>query len=204
MWNFMISSRDLVTKYVSWQVHNGESVNFLFNSWNGYPPLAQNNQLQQVIPIFIIKWGHKIVNYVSGATLYLGRVIWKDINCIEIEDEPKKLLQLALTQRIVYLTNKEDKLIWAPSANGNYRVQNGYSTLQHMINQQQTHRAFFFCWNNVIMSKVGCFSWLALKKRIITSDKLSKLQIAQWFKCVLCDQEFENLDHLFIQCSFVH
>lgn len=68
MWNFMISSRDLVTKYISWQVHNGELVNFWFDSWNGYPPLAQNNQLQQVIPIFIMKWGHKLVNYVSGLS----------------------------------------------------------------------------------------------------------------------------------------
>ncbi|XP_057828398.2 uncharacterized protein LOC131039625 [Cryptomeria japonica] len=203
MWNFMLSSRDVVTQFITWQIHNGESTNFRFDSWNGFPTLAQVPQLQLVIPIFIQKWGHKLINYVSGVALYSKKVIWKDID-IDIKDSLRRLIGTLLSQRTVILLDKEDKIIWSPSANGNYTVQNGYVALQHMMNQQQSQRDFFFSWNSAVMPKGGCFSWLALKNRILTSNKLAKLQIVQQFKYVMCDQVSEDVDHLFLQCPFAH
>lgn len=48
------------------------------------------------------------------------------------------------------------------------------------------------------MPKAGSFTWLALRKRILTSDKSAKINIVEQFKCVLCESEFEIVDHLFI------
>ena len=73
-----------------------------------------------------------------------------------------------------------------------------------MTTQKNPSRAYKFCWNHVVLPKDGCFVWLALKHRIPTSDRLTKLNIAPPFKCVLCNEEYELVDHLFVTCSFAY
>ena len=63
-------------------------------------------------------------------------------------------------------------------------------------------RTFSFCWNQIVLSKVGCFAWISLRKRALTSDRISKFHISQSFNYHLCDQELEDGDHLFLNCPF--
>ena len=81
-------------------------------------------------------------------------------------------------------------------------MKEGYKILQQNGLNEPTSRAFSFCWNSVILPKAGCFSWLVLKHRILTSDRLNRLHIAPPFKCVLCEEHEETMDHLFVTCSF--
>ena len=37
IWDFMMASQEAITSFISWQVNNGDSVNFWFDSWNGSP-----------------------------------------------------------------------------------------------------------------------------------------------------------------------
>ena len=55
-----------------------------------------------------------------------------------------------------------------------------------------------------MLPKVGCFTWLAIKHRILTSDRLVRLSIASPFRCVLCGEEDESIDHLFVNCQFAY
>ena len=54
------------------------------------------------------------------------------------------------------------------------------------------------------LTKGRNFSWLALKKRILIGEKLSKSNIVHNMKCVLCMEVEENVDHLFVQCKLAY
>lgn len=78
----------------------------------------------------------------------------------------------------------------------------GYKFVQYLESHKPQHRAFSFCWNRLVLPKVGCFVWLALKKWIWMSDRLEKLNIAHSFQCVMCNKEVETIDHLFLNFPF--
>lgn len=93
--------------------------------------------------------------------------------------------------------------MWAPRKNGTYNIEDGYRIIQQPDSTKMPCCAFSFCWNQFALPKAGCFSWIALKKRALTSDHLTKFHIAQPYNWPLCDQEIEDVDHLFLNCPFV-
>jgi hypothetical protein len=44
--------------------------------------------------------------------------------------------------------------------------------------------------------------WLVTQKRCWTTDRLTKQGLDHPKKCLLCDQEAENIDHLLVTCVF--
>ena len=102
------------------------------------------------------------------------------------------------------MSNLPDTLVLAPHQEGRYSVKLGYLAAKNLEIGYKSFRAFKFCWNPVVLPKAGNFSWLALKKRILTGEKLSKLNIVHNIKCVLCMEVEENVDHLFVQCKLAH
>ena len=59
---------------------------------------------------------------------------------------------------------------------GEYNIKEGYMlcnilrrlyAMQHIESKRPTSRAFALCWNNVVLPKVRCFDWLALRERIL-------------------------------------
>ena len=97
-----------------------------------------------------------------------------------------------------------DTLIWAPHQDGRYSVKLGYLAAKNLEIGCKSFRAFNFCWSSVVLPKAGNFAWLALKKRILIGEKLSKLNIVHNMKCVLCMEVEENVDHLFVQCKLAY
>lgn len=57
-------------------------------------------------------------------------------------------------------------------------------------------------WGLHIPLKVKVFCWLALKKRLPTTDLLAKRGWVGNSICVLCGVEDESVDHLFTRCVF--
>lgn len=78
IWDFMISSRDAILRFVSWEVNNGESINFWIDSWNGLPPLSQNLELANAVQTITNCWGSKLIDYVSVVDIHSGKAMWKD------------------------------------------------------------------------------------------------------------------------------
>jgi ribonuclease HI len=177
-------------------------VKFWEDSWHGLPPLSYDNDLRDVIHIIKENWGEFLIDYVLAVERFSGKVIWKDPFILPISYSHKQHLFKVMIERKIFLNNENDVLIWAPSPNGEYSIKAGYKALKLVEQHETKQRAFSFCWNNTVLPKAGCFAWLALRKRILTSDRLQKLNISQPFQCVLCSEDVETVDHLFIHCSF--
>jgi hypothetical protein len=58
------------------------------------------------------------------------------------------------------------------------------------------------CGKLGLLQSVNFFLWLAAHNRCWTADRLAKRGIDHPFKCPLCDQEAETLDHLLVACVF--
>ena len=130
-----------------------------------------------------------------------GLVTWKNPDDLPIPKEIKNDFVNECKSRMVLVSLFNDELIWAPTQEGKYSVKMGCLAISHQILDIKKSRAFMFCWNSIVLPKAGCFSWLALRKRILTGDRLQKLNIVQNFKCVLCLEGLESVDHLFVQCK---
>lgn len=128
-WNFMISSRYVVTTFLSWQVHNKFTVLFWKDSWNGFPPLCSVSSLDQVMHVASTFWGDLLINYVDHVDLITHQAIWKDPNILPIDLSTAKELSDILATCLIYLSNDNDKIIWCPSKDGVYFVKSGYVAL---------------------------------------------------------------------------
>ena len=49
IWDFMMSSRDVVVEYVSWEVNNGVKDKFWRDSWKGAPLVIKSNLSQDLV-----------------------------------------------------------------------------------------------------------------------------------------------------------
>jgi hypothetical protein len=59
-----------------------------------------------------------------------------------------------------------------------------------------------WCGNHGPCPNAGFSFGLLLKKRCWTIDRLVKRGLDHPEKCLLCDQEAETMDHLFVTCVF--
>lgn len=57
-------------------------------------------------------------------------------------------------------------------------------------------------WKAWALLKVKLFIWLAVWNRCWTADRLARRGLQHPDKCVLCDQDEEDIDHLLVRCSF--
>ena len=201
IWNFMADSWALISKYLSWKVNKGSTVLFWEDSWNGLPPLTTLYSFRLWKHIFCQCWGVHVQDYFKEVDPTSGLVTWKNPDDLPIPKEIKNDFVNECKSRMVLVSSFNDELIWAPTQEGKYSVKMGCLAISHQILDIKKSRAFMFCWNSIVLPKAGCFSWLALRKRILTGDRLQKLNIVQNFKCVLCLEELESVDHLFVQCK---
>lgn len=204
IWNFMMSSKDIVCNYVTLEIHSGEKVKFWEDSWNGFPPLCRQEKLDEACQVLKAEWGSSFWDYVFTIEIHSRRVLWKEPPT-HLPSQPSLLsLRDFLAERIFFLSNREDIVIWAPTKGGDYSIKEHYYGLRKTYNSRRKCRAFSFCWNSNVLPKAGCFAWLALRKRILTSEWLSRLCIAESFICKLCNKELESIDHLLLQCPFAY
>lgn len=54
------------------------------------------------------------------------------------------------------------------------------------------------CWGKDCLQKVGAFTWLAIRNRILTGEKRKRLGFMGPSKCVMCDHDEESVDHLLL------
>lgn len=103
--------------------------------------------------------------------------------------------------------NTDDKFVWRPDPTRVFTVKSCYNLLVDVVPEEPVcdslRRAFRDLWNLKIPSKILIFGWRVLLNRLPTKDHLFKKRIissASDILCVLCLDEEESLDHLFLRC----
>jgi len=98
--------------------------------------------------------------------------------------------------------NRAMKYSWGWGQTSVYTTTARYRVLQASRNSSQTP-AF---WKNVreslALRKVNFFFWTLVHNKLLTSDNLEKRNIVGPHRCVLCSNNFEIAQHLFLDCIF--
>ncbi|TVU03236.1 hypothetical protein EJB05_51232, partial [Eragrostis curvula] len=93
----------------------------------------------------------------------------------------------------------EDMVQWRWTADGTFSSKATYEmTFQSSMALHGADRV----WNTWCPAKVHFFSWLALQRRLWTSERRERHGLQEDATCILCDQEPESSDHLLLQCSY--
>ena len=196
----MIASIDLVLRFISWELNCGDKINFWRDSWNGQPLLITLPNVHKMMASLESAWGNLVIHFIDAIYLHSRIVICKDLDQLFLDNQNKHLFCKILAGRTTFIPKFKDRLIWLLDAKGKYSIKEGYKLLQNIASEKNPLREYMLCWNNVVLPKAGCFSWLAIKNRILTSDHLERLKVAPPFKCVLYQDEYESMDHLFASC----
>ena len=204
-WNFMLNNHSLVSKYLTWDLGNGEEALFWEDSWNGNPPLINSNFSPETITKLKSLWGTKVKDYVeeSKSEPKLGKEWkWKFVSEHDIDPEERNKLELLLKSRNITYKEREDKLIWAASKDGTYRVREGYKMITNSQQWEVNTLPLNLCWDPANLPKAGMFLWTAMHKKILTEDRIQKMGFEGPSRCSLCREEEENAEHLLFSCKF--
>ena len=99
----------------------------------------------------------------------------------------------------IQLTDRPDEIVWRWSANGTYTSKSAYLAQMRGTFCNFDAQAI---WHAPTEEKHRFFSWLLVKEKILTADKLLARNWPCESNCVLCDQVTEIAAHLCLQCPF--
>ena len=74
--------------------------------------------------------------------------------------------------------------------------------LQPQRDKSLPARFWMEVWNSTALPKVNFFFWTLVHNKQLTGDNLQKRKIAGPHRCVLCCNNSETAQHLFMECSF--
>lgn len=92
-----------------------------------------------------------------------------------------------------------DKLTWSWETNGQFSVRSAYAAKfwgREVIPMAE------LTWKSRAPSQCRFFTWLALRDRCWTSDRLARRGLPHQDACPLCDQEEETINHVLLTCVF--
>ncbi|GKV36160.1 hypothetical protein SLEP1_g44321 [Rubroshorea leprosula] len=123
-------------------------------------------------------------------------------NPIWEEEDAKELKRMI--ENVTITPGQPDKWEWIHSINGHYSTKTAYLMLVKQRRELEEAELFKRIWSKILPSKVAAFNWKVMLDRIPTKTNLLKRGIAkdtEDTKCVLCENEDEDSNHLFLNCS---
>ena len=99
----------------------------------------------------------------------------------------------------IQLTDRPDEIVWRWSSNGTYTSKSAYLAQMRGTFCNFDAQAI---WHAHTEGKHRFFSWLLVKEKILTADKLPARNWPCESNCVLCDEVTETAAHMCLQCPF--
>ena len=101
----------------------------------------------------------------------------------------------------IRLTNTSDSLIWEfNKISGLISADKVYECIVNSYQPNLGSRLFSTLWSNLLPRKIGCFTWLVLKNKILTWDNLQKRGKIGPGICSMCFANDETVHHIFSSC----
>ena len=126
------------------------------------------------------KWAHDIQGGLSLIGLY-------------------ELFQLADTLSDFVLAQEDDSHIWRLDVSRQYTAKSAYLAF---FNGAITFEPWRRIWKTWAPAKCKFFLWLAVRNRCWTADRLARRNLPHPERCLLCDQEAKDIQHILTTCVF--
>lgn len=188
MWRKILKSRELAKKFYKVQVCNGRNTSFWAESWSSLGILKDivrdGSYIDMGIPICATvedSMNHRRRNHPVAI-----------LNRIEMEIEKVK------EGRVL----EEDIPIWR---NDKGKYKKSFSTKSTWLSIRDSHQQCH--WNQAIWfkhatPKYSFISWIAMRGRLATRDRMQYWNGNADVSCALCREPLETLTHLFFECAY--
>lgn len=67
IWNFLVSCRKVIIDHMTWQLGNGEKVDFWKDSWDGRSTLSLRAEVEAIKQVAEQHWGLKVCDYMENS-----------------------------------------------------------------------------------------------------------------------------------------
>jgi hypothetical protein len=161
-------------------------INFWLDPWCG-EPLALALDIPHHLHAFLKA---KVSHFIENRN-------WKIPTCLVLAYPDIRTLTHKVT---IPLQDKEDKLFWKHSHDGDLSLKESYSF--HCNSGQIMHWTKFI-WNVSIPPSKSIIAWRSLHHKLPTDANLALRGCHLPSMCSLCDAAIETTDHLFLSCRYV-
>lgn len=118
---------------------------------------------------------------------------------------PNIIRQSITSMAISVRDNNFDTATWNCSPDARFTTSNMYSLLSKQspkVNHNDIYQSTFSrIWKANTPNKIRTFIWLLTHKRLLTSNYLHHIGIDVPTQCYFCNNDVENLSHMFFRCS---
>ncbi|XP_075095375.1 uncharacterized protein LOC142173658 [Nicotiana tabacum] len=183
-WNAMCKIKEVVDKQILWKVARGE-VSFWLDNWSKLGPLYD-----------YLPPGYKPNNLKLLDMLLNNQINWEGYDQLL----PQYIVLKVNSLRIQLKSSTLDKEIWSANNSGIFSVASAW----HLFRKKQ-QRAWVSAmnWQKGIPFKMNFIVWRALRDKIPTDTRVSKLGNSISSICCCFDSPgVENVDHFFCTGSF--
>ncbi|GJR45485.1 RNA-directed DNA polymerase, eukaryota, reverse transcriptase zinc-binding domain protein [Tanacetum coccineum] len=186
-WKKLMELRCKLKPHVLHSIGNGQNTSVWYDKWHQCGPLSDN---------------------ISRREIYDAR--FQDDDCVAdlIDNGRWKwpnnwLSKFSMLESIVvpYLNENQDKVVWINNNNKSikFAIKDVWMDLRTQHSKVDWHHIVWFSQCN---PRHTFIMWLALHKRLQTHDVMAKWMTGTTFKCSLCKQTSDYVQHLFFQRSY--
>ena len=119
----------------------------------------------------------------------------------ETDREQQKAFMEEVESRKIRARTGKDILIWGNSMKGTFLVKEAY----YLVEQQVAtvgNQKWKIIWGSNWWPKITLFTWLVVKGKNLTWEKIQKKGISGPPRCYLCNTEAETQEHLLNNCVY--
>ncbi|GKV09210.1 hypothetical protein SLEP1_g20749 [Rubroshorea leprosula] len=181
------------------KIGEGRGVKFWWDSWCGEECLANKFPRLYLLSTGKGKECHEMGN--AERATWKWNLTWRR-KLFEWEEEAARELK-GMIEEVKITPGCPNRWEWSHSKEGQYSTKIAYQRLSMPRKNPEEEKIFKRVWNPIVPSKVAAFNWKTLLDRIPTKLNLIKRGVIKDMaegNCVLCEEEIEDADHLFLKC----
>ncbi|KAL0722048.1 hypothetical protein Bca4012_036647 [Brassica carinata] len=190
MWHKMLKLRMVAKLFYQKEVGNGRHISFWFDSWSRRGPLLDLLGPRGIIDMGVSRYA--TLEEAGSNNRRRRRHRTELLN--DIEDELNTIVSKLRPE-------KEDVSIWRGKSGFKKRFSSKETWL--LLRKSKT-KCIWACgvWFPQHTSKYAFITWLSIKDRLSTLDRVAKWSQGVVTNCVLCKRATERRSHLFFDCGY--
>ncbi|KAL7224750.1 hypothetical protein ACSBR1_026103 [Camellia fascicularis] len=187
VWRKILSLRPVIYPLILHKIGNGGDVFLWFDNWH---PLGS----------LWARFGARVVyDTAFGMDAKVSRII--NNRSWSWPRRRRSFLQELIEHTLLTFTpnSGNDTVIWVPSSDGKFSINSTWNWFRKSFTKVSWEKLL---WGLHNIPKASMVTWMAILGRLNTGDRLKLFCISQTSMCVLCNDPYEDHNHLFFDCPF--
>jgi hypothetical protein len=184
-WRKILKLRDVAKRFLKFEVGNGENIQMWLDSWH------PSGILLETFGQRVVYDAHSIAEAKLSSVILNGDWFWTPTRFEAFVEIQSRLSELNLGVHY--------KAIWSASNKGCYVSSD---TWQILGNKKMEIDWRKLAWFPLAIPEQAFILRLFMQGRLLTGDRLIKMEYKGNFQCVYCHNQIESREHLFFECSF--